>query len=538
LKKKTIPAFCFLLLIVGLVLTGCVSSRPTVPKVLSLQENSALLLPDDTQSDPGGKSGYTFMLSATKTDNPNEYSRREIENFLCALVENFITVADVSKNDLYGRYYVKARENTALEKQKMANSEICKWFEDRVSVTARGNMNIIDTHAITMFYQQVNRIIGQEKFIYTPGLKAANIVIEFEKQNTTTTITSLMGETSALLDNLRVRIGIKNSKVGLEMYTMGDDSLIIDSQQIKFTPEELEFRKTNRLVKVNLGMELDPYVRHFSLVHELFHTLGFSGHSPYHDSYLFPFAVPPYSGPLPGLRATNIILTPIAQRIVEMLYRPEILPAMTLPHAAQIVQNLKLLHITPTSEIITTLKKMAGELETEKKQLLTKAKENFDRRMSIYLLQDRLNMKELALLRELEEIKRDYKLPADIIQLVTNAKFQYEKIAHILRELKIHKDNKKRLTEAPSEVDIKKKAKKLELLKMAQIQIVVLNDLLALQKEISAAEQKLQATHSTEEMEGLEEELRHIQRQLITIKKELEGVYNILCKFIFTIFQI
>lgn len=464
---------------------------------------------------------YEFILTPPKEDKADEYSRLEIENFLCAMAENFIVAEMITRYNISSNYYIPDQETLTSQKPRVEQCEILKWFEDRVTVTSKGTVSARSENTIRAFYQRVNQIIGQEKFIYQPQLAVANIIIQLEENLLEEESPHYLGETSLLQDNLRTRLGINDGGVYLDIYTIGNTPVIVDSKQISFTPEELQFRTTNRLVKVYLNLTKHPRMQHFSLVHELMHTLGFCGHSPFLESFLFPYPVDCYTESIPNLSKEPLRLTGLAERAIEMLYRPELLPGMTLKQATPLLSRLKLRALTPDQEIIATLNTLNQELIENKKQLLAKGKENYDRNLNIMLLQGQLELKELALLTELKEIKVDYKLSPQVIETIQNARTPLEKMTVLRRELAVHEYHKNRLTALLQAVKGNQQRDLRRQLKPHQLQIVVINDIIALQKDIDAAAEKLENVRQEQKTWELEESLRQTERQLIILKEEI-----------------
>ncbi|MCP5053074.1 MAG: hypothetical protein GY940_38260 [bacterium] len=479
-------------------------------------------LPAEAQEgDAGSKfKGYTFTLAPGKEDRPDEYSRDEIESFLCGMVEAYIDSRGVVRVPPDNTYMVRPKINAENQQETAYRAEITKWFENRVTVTTSGKFTFLDIGAIKRFYRKVNEIIGREKFVYLPDLEVANIVIQLAVPDPSGKVEQFIGETSILHDNLRARMGIDESEIRIDTYKSGGGLFINSSRKITYSEKELEFRKKHRLVKVLLQNILDPGVRHFALVHELLHSIGFSGHSPYHESHLFPLPVQAYENSQPGLKTGGKIMTPMAERMVEMLYRPEILPGMTVKEAAMLLTGLKFRAKTPKPQIKTYFLNKTKELDLEQNRLLQKGKENYDRRMGIYLRLDRVVRKEEALLAELREIKTDNKLPAGLVDELKNAKSLEDKLIRIRRELILLETKKNRLEENRN-TGGKRTPKVRKQIKLIEEESVVLKDIIAVAQEVSVFEQKLEATRTTGNRKELEEKLRRVLRQSIVIKEEL-----------------
>jgi len=481
---------------------------------------------------------YTYTLSPAGGDKPGEYSytRRELESFLCASVENYIRADEVYRDSAADHHFVKAKRGV-IENQKKAaeNHEINKWFEDKVTVTSRGNLTVVDIDTTKTFLEKINDIIGLEKFVYKPRLKAANIVVEIAPPHNSLIpsgtetgdmkVYSNMGEASLLKDNLRVRLSINNTEIQMDTYNAGSGTLIQAPGKIQLTPDEMEFRKNNRIVKIYLENILDPGVRRRSITHELLHTIGFTGHSPYYDSNLFPLPVEAYNDPIFNGTTKPPIITPLAERMVEMLYRPEILPGMTVKEAADVLIHLKQKDKTTTDEIISYLLNRRTVLQERKKKLLDRGTRNFDQSSSLPIAPDKWVSKEAYLLEELQEIKTDNKLDPKIIKEIKEAKPLVVKLTRIRRELILLENRKRKLSALAAETGTGKKAWNLRRqIKNCKEEIVVLTDIFKVAKEIAAGERKIENTPALQTKTQIENKLRRILRQLLCIEKELAAL--------------
>lgn len=514
MKKHVNKTLVITLVTVISLITACAGIDRPVTEVISTPITSEQKVDPETiaRQDFLAENNYSFTLTPEKTDRPGQYTRKEIESFLCSCVESYIRAEEVYRFAPAQSYFVRAKKHVENEKQSALNHEINKWFEDEVTVTARGNVTILDKKVIVRFYRKINQIIGKEKFLFKPGLKVANIVVEFASPDNSLKVHEYLGETSVLQDNLRVSMGIKNSGINLDIYRSGTGNLITNSRVIKFSPEELEFRKRNRLVKTLLQNILDPRVRHFALVHELLHTVGLVGHSPYHESQLFPLPVRAYDDPLPSLTKNSELITPMAERMVEMLYRPDILPGMIVRETANILIDAKHLHLTGKNRIKEFLTGKKQELLVRKQKIMALGKENYDSRMRLYLEMGRFEIKEHQLLEEWREIKKAYKEPAQTIDVYKKQKNLMAKLAHLRRELILLENGKKKYG---AQNNSRRQYKR------CNEEIAVVNDLIKLQNQAAASEQKLNAIRGTGDRKEMEIQLRRVIRQLRTIDKEL-----------------
>lgn len=475
--------------------------------------------------DTGKVEKYAYTLAPGKSDKPDEYTRREIESFLCACSLGYIGVEDLYKVAAVGEYFVKAKKDFENQRKMVENQEISKWFEDRVTVTSKGNLTVLDIETIERFFKKVNQVIGKEKFFYKPDLEVANIVIQLAAPGKFFQFHTYAGETSVLKDNLDVRITTSDQdpKPHITAYYPEIGKVISGSENIKLTPRELEFRKNNRLVKVVIKNILDPYTRYYAFIHELFHSIGFAGHSPYHESYLFPLPVRVVKGLLPVLKSDSPIFTGLGKCMVEILYRPEILPGMTIKEAGEVLSRLKRIDKTPKNEIISYLQERKNRLENQKKAIMEKEVKEYNLKMKKYIELDQLVMKEQGYLEELEEIRTDYRLEAGVVQDIRAAESKMVKLVRIRRELILVENQKKLMLKKQESLKNGKEARNTQReLKRTKEEIVVLTDLLKVEKKIAALERDILAEGSTPDQKQMQEELRRTLRQLYTIDTELK----------------
>jgi hypothetical protein len=463
---------------------------------------------------------YNFNLSLEKQDQEGEYSRAEIESFLCSNVENYIRAEEVYREGVPRRYIIKKKLASQHEDEAAFQQEVNKWFETQVTYTTGGKFTFLDIDAIKQFYTRVNQIIGVKKFVYRSDLVVANIVIQLAAEDHSDTIHEYIGETSVLQDNLRTRIGMKNRDIHIDAYVTGG-IMINESRQIKFTPQELAFRQKERIVKVHLRNILDPGVRHFALVHELFHSIGFSGHSSYHESNLFPLPVKANMSTLLGIKTDDKIMPPMAERMIEMLYRPEMLPGMSVKEASILLHRMKYLKDTPKKQIETYLMTRKAKLIKLKDQLLERSKEIYAQRMSLYLELDRLELKELDLLAELSEILKVAKFPSTIIPQLKKSKSLLAKLGLLRRELSLIEGKNKALSLKSGQQKGKERSLSRRRIGFYKEEIAVLKDLLVVHEAAGKVDQKLATTRKYQDRKALEFKLRRVVRQLRSIDSEL-----------------
>lgn len=470
---------------------------------------------------------YSYTLSPDKTEKADEYTRREIESFLCACASGYIGGEDLFKVAAINMYFVKAKNNLENQRKMVESQEISKWFEEKVTVTSKGDLTVLDIETIEGFFKKINQVIGKEKFFYTPGLEVANIVIRLAPPGESFLFHNYAGETSLLKDNLRIRITTSDQdpKPHIVTFLSGIGKVITGSNNIKLTPRELEFRKNNRLVKVVMKNILDPQTRYYAFIHELLHSIGFTGHSPYYESHLFPLPVRTNKDLPPVFGIDGPVFTPLVERMVEMLYRPEILPGMTVKEAGEVLTRLTHIDKTLKSEIISFLLARKDRLENQKRAILEKEEKKYNSKMKKYIELDQLVMKEHWYLDELVEIRTDYRLDAKVVQDVKAATSKLKKLVRIRQELILVEIQKKRLTEKQGSLENGEETRKARReLKRLNEEIIVLNDLLKVEKNITVLERDILAAISSPGQKQVEEKLRRIMRQLYSIDGELEDL--------------
>lgn len=347
-----------------------------------------------------GKTGefrpWVCLLAPETGANADGYAQEEIESFLCAHAQNFITANDLTEDkknqflryskpskqnqkkqktvfQIFPRYDVSARGITPEEKARLENHEINKWFESRVTIKLKGGYNDDDEAVVREFIKSFRVICPGTELVFDMEAPAANIIIEFPGLSSPTGFLDKIGESIILEDNLRIAINEIGGRLNVATFISGSRVLFIQSQNIKITPQELEFRKKNRLVKICLTDILEPEIRRQVLIHELLHAMGFSGHSPYSQSQLFPIYIPCednhyYQSPEPSRELT--VLSPLSWRMMEMLYRPEIQQGMTLKEAGETLAKLKTWKNTSPAETEALMIRQRLFLENEKKNLL------------------------------------------------------------------------------------------------------------------------------------------------------------------------
>jgi len=475
---------------------------------------------------------YEFQLSPeTNTRNPDSYSRREIESFLCASIPEFIYPGDVymehgglmlpgpgegrwyiKRGDFYNRYYVKNKTVTPEQKHLMENREINKWFEEKVTLVCTGYPSSVDIDTVTHFLDTVNRSMGRELFVYTEGADVGNLVVEFSNEPAPTDPMEFIGESACLRDKMRVVFYNQNDKMKIETYNADFGGVDSDAVFIKYTAREKAFGKENRILKIHISNIEDRKSRDMVITHELFHALGFCGHSPYVDSNLFPLPIPVSdlrsssdTSPLP----LNVNISNTARRMMEMLYRPEILPGMSIKEAGEILSRLKTREKTTPEEIKSFLVAEKTKLEKEKETILEQCRPRTQQRETIYQAYFKLDEKKEKLLKE---VKKENKLDPDLVK--------GKSMSMILRlNIGLVKGKLKRLEARDGKTD-KTLARKIFLGK-EDLEVLgeILDEVLECENQTRQLKRRERFLDITEN--SIDEQLRRIVRQLTAVDREL-----------------
>lgn len=489
---------------------------------------------------------YTYRLSLEKEDVPGEYTRREIESFLCAHAMNFISTHDLvrSKNKyiyenhfnvsisrkrktvstrMLPLYYLRRKTLSDPQRATLEGMEINKWFEDRVTVMCKGDFSTEDLETVKYFVGEVNRVIGRDLFHLDPDLEVANIVVEFPGTPAATNPLAYVGEAACLEDNMRVVFFKDKDKMKLDTYKTGAEKVVHRSRLVKFTPAELEFRKKNRLIKVYITNILNPRIRSLVVLHELMHSVGFTGHSPYGQSNIYPVPNPYKAASVVEIQRPNWVydrLSPLAKRMIELLYRPEILPGMTLKEAAGVAARLRYRAGTTDDEIRRFLENRKKILLQQKAGMLEKAERNWNRKDEIYADLFQLGIKKEKLTKEILEkenrVSETLVKKLNILAVITLNRVQVEKRLKKLEaqvsESEARGGEEKRLSELKRQVLLSKED--------LEIWADLRSEMESLLDKIRLLEAEELEVHT--EDDRMMERLRRVVRQLSAIEKELE----------------
>ncbi|MCP4158355.1 MAG: hypothetical protein GY757_62225 [bacterium] len=429
-----------------------------VPGILATLLYGPLQAREITES-PGARP-YDYVFSLPLQNNPNGYTRMEIESFLCASIINYIGIDDICKNyveikspdpvaktksstnkkkrskkggaltyDLTARvpfYYTKYKNTGRTKKASLENLEINKWFEKKVFIVCKGKPHPGDGDTVKKFFHDLNKIVGREQFLFRENQTPGNIVIDFTGIEAPDDPLATAGMTVCLVDNLHVAFYREGGLAKTQSY-------VYPGQK-------------RRVITIEIANIADAGTRERVITHELLHAVGFNGHSPYPQCRLFPIYVQsriagasewanlewlsresarrenatenkaralgesPLQEPGTAHAGSNHESSPnrrkhgdsmvLAKSMLEMLYRPEILQGMTIKETAQILPLLKRRAHTTKSDIKSFLSKRFQLLENQETLLMKMVKDILDRKEKIPDLLKRLAFKKKSLFKE------------------------------------------------------------------------------------------------------------------------------------------
>jgi len=343
-------------------------------------------------------------------------------------IENFLFCAADGAFSLYQALDQIPRDKTTTAKpfvqvevsrkhrDETMGREVSRWFENPVSVRLRGEVTPAIRMLTERFFAEINRVSGTTKFQVLPGTRAANIVIRvghLEKPPDSRRYLQV-GESSGLNDRMRVHLRPEKDRLIIDTFTAEAASQPLNARFIRFTPEDLEFMKRHRMVKVFIHRWRQPDIQKNVLVHELLHAIGLPGHSPFTACGLFPLANPRRAGDVD-------LLSPMSATLVEMLYRPEIATGMRLEEAANILRELPRLQDTDRELTRRVLRKRMDHLAQTRDRLLTTWLPRFRERIQKLVKLDELARRERDLFLEWRELFTDEGRNPRLIDLAMSA---------------------------------------------------------------------------------------------------------------------
>ncbi|MCP4151411.1 MAG: hypothetical protein GY757_26945 [bacterium] len=462
---------------------------------------------------------YEYHFAPQKENSPEEYSRKEIESFLCASAKSFIRDTDV----LSGFYVVAISPtgNVAAAKRRDSvkkNKEINKWFEKRVTLSCKGAPTPKALKVINYFVDEVNTIIREKKFLYTPNSKVANIIIELEAPKRSGKKKKLMGEATCLDDNMGIIISMEGWKIKVRTYSKNSGILFNVSRKISYSKEEKIFMRDNRMVKVYIEDILEQKIRNRVILHELMHAIGFTGHSPFSQSKLFPVSLETWSGSVPLVLTEKSELFPLDKTMIEILYRPTLLPGMTIQEATPVLNHLKRKKYAH-EELQAILTKRRQILDEKKKQVLKEEKSKYNDADKIYFRLTALDETKKKLVREIAREKR--RMPKVNVKADDESLVLLLKLGLVKKKLNQLKKMKQDLIDTDAKkIRIKTLERKI-FLKKEDLQVLtdIQNEWNENKKERHTLNLKLEAMTMNEQ--STKTILRRILRQQITIDQIL-----------------
>ncbi len=394
----------------------------------------------------------------------------------------------------------------AGQKQSCLTREVTKWFEPRVTVRFHSPPTPWMKHLVDTFFTAVNTLSGRSRFHLLDGEGPAHIIIETTPRSQSENPLRMVGETSGLTDRLRVHLIPGENGLRIEEFQATARSQPRNSLNVQFTPDELNILKTRRMVKVVIQSHTSPILMRRILIHELLHAIGIPGHSPFRASALFPI-IPS----IEGREAGHSLLTPLESTLVEMLYRPETLPGMSLEEAGRTLASVRRRRWTHPQDTRDFLTRRRDHLELEKQRLLHVWRESFSASMELLVQLEGLRLREQNFLEEWRELYEDEGRKTLIIDLAEKARtFAIRRsilrfsILQLEKRLPLEKYRGKR--------------------SLIREEIGILTDLLSAGEAANAFEIRIQGQHGFQLPGEREEEkrMRRLVRQLKAIKQELD----------------
>ncbi len=159
------------------------------------------------------------------------------------------------------------------------------------------------------------------------------------------------------------------------------------------------------------------------------------------------------------------------------------------------------------------------ELEAQKKVLLEDGKKNFDERMVLYIELDKWVRKEQWFLEELKEIKVDYRIDTKVVKKIREADSSVEKLSRLRTELILLESTKRRLLAEGKKAGRMSQRIRRQI-RLCDEQIVVLNDLMKVVREIARVEEQIETARAFKRKAQIEEAVRRVLRQLSCIEGE------------------
>jgi hypothetical protein len=487
---------------------------------------------------------YKFLLSPEmKTDRPAPgcYSRREIESFLCAAAPEFISLADVyiehsfiipanvgeerwyvKRKNVFSRYFIKHKTVDQKQRTRLDESEINKWFEEKITLVCKGGPTPGDIDTIEHFLDVVNDSAGRELIVFSKTSGVGNLIVEFSNTPAPSNPMNFIGESVCLQDDLRVVYYRENDQMKIETYKTRFDNAAGSALFVKYTPEEKEFGKENRVLKIYISNIEDRKSRDMVIIHELFHALGFCGHSPCVDSNLFPLPIP--VGDLRNASGASALgekvrISKLARRMIEMLYRPEITPGMSLKEAGEILSRLKYREETSPPEIRAFLAERKEMLEKQKNELLEIGKPRLLRREEIAKLLFKVDDKMERLEKEVKkenhlapELIKDKRLSLVLGLNIGIVKAKLKRLEAAALELNDGKENLKKRQTLERQISLRKE------------DVQVLEEILGEVRECEDQIRRLKPEEAALDFEdiALNKKLRRVVRQLAAVDTETE----------------
>jgi len=242
------------------------------------------------------------------------------------------------------------------------------------------------------------------------------------------------------------------------------------------------------------------------------HTLGFAGHSPYKDSGLYPFIVPAYR----WRRWNKDPISPLGQRMVEMLYRPEILPGMTIKEAGEILIERHHSEAKPPNTTLNDfLSSYTQKLHDQKKRLINQVKENFEERNQLYRQRAKALQEEESLVSKISGLGLNSNFIETFFDTEHNTPRKLNKRSNFLQELTLIKKRENLLQMTDSHSLPQNFNPSPIIFEYEQYVNDQLDNLEIVVRRLQEIEQRIREVQYTFLL--LKDQLRRVERQLLTL---------------------
>ncbi len=358
---------------------------------------------------------YTFHF--TDPEYKNKKQRIIIENFLCSMIPDLINYNNIDKKKALAPV-IEDRE--AL----LASTSIDKWYENRVSWKLSGNFSAGDLDTVKTFFKKLNSSVGYKQFVHEQKAEVANIVIHFNSEDEKFLYYSTSGESSLPGSLWVVKLKYVKGRVKWDRIPTRFRGDFKEYSSIRYSKKELKFAQSERVVKIVIGsskrIPFNSPGRKRTIIHELLHGTGFQGHSPYYKCALFP------TGFVSKKHDEKLTTS-----LMKSLYRPDILPGMTLSEAKEVLSSP---FNSKPEEFLNFLKEKKNSLTRENKELVENALPYLKKEFRELIKLGKLENRENYFYDELREVHEDQKISPLLINIIASSENLRKKLGLTMAE--------------------------------------------------------------------------------------------------------